>query len=134
MMRTLSYALLCTVLGSAIIACSGGEESTTAEAQSASTAQSSGPPWSAFQDQGALFLRAGRSSGLVMDSAVTLLGAPVAGTSNRRIIGFGNVAEVWDDLVRIDTNYLEPSALGTGMVARRPKKSDLAVVTGLPKP
>ncbi|GEM_PF-2690847 len=128
MPRILSLALL-TLL---TIACSGDEQAAPAAATPAAAAE--GPPWTTFQDQGALFIKAGRSSGLVMDAAVTVLGAPVAGTSNRRIIGFGNVAEVWDDMVRIEPTHLEASAIGQGMVARQPEKSDLAVVAGLPKP
>lgn len=132
MLRTLCLVLVCAPL----LACSGGDETPAAAGGStAATAQDdAGPPWETFLDQGAVFVKAGRASGLVMDAAVTLLGAPVAGTDNRRIVGFGNVAEVWDDMVRIEPNRLDASAAGEGMVARRPEKSDLAVVTGLPKP
>ncbi len=130
MVRSLPLILLSI----ALTACSG-DETTDASGEAAPTApaQAAGE-WTAFQDQGAMFVKAGRTSGLVMDSAVTVLGAPVAGTSNRRIIGFGNVAEVWDDMVRIELSHLDAGAAGQGMIARRPAKSDLAVVTGLPKP
>ncbi len=130
MARTLLVAAFIAVL----VAC-GSNNDTPAQgaAAPATEVDRGGPPWAAFQDQGALFVKAGRASGLVMDSAVTVLGAPVAGTTNRRIIGFGNVAEVWDDMVRVDTTHLDPGAVGQGMVARRPEKSDLAVVTNLPK-
>ncbi len=131
MLRTLLTVVVTTLL----VACGSNNQAPAEGAGStAAPAHTSGPPWASFQDQGALFVRAGRSSGLVMDSAVTVLGAPVAGTSNRRIIGFGNVAEVWDDMVRVDTSHLDAGAVGEGMVARRPEKADLAVVANLPKP
>ena len=130
MARTLLVAAFIAVL----VACGSNNDTPAQGAPAPAPAvDRGGPPWAAFQDQGALFVKAGRASGLVMDSAVTVLGAPVAGTTNRRIIGFGNVAEVWDDMVRVDTTHLDPGAVGQGMVARRPEKSDLAVVTNLPK-
>lgn len=131
MSRTLTLALLTLTLA----ACSGDEAPAPSASHDAPAAAASADgPWTAFQDQGALFIKAGRSSGLVMDAAVTVLGAPVGGTSNRRVIGFGNVAEVWDDMVRVEATHLDSGAAGDGMVARRPGRSDLAVVAGLPKP
>ena len=62
-----------------LAACGSNQDATDQGAQQ-TAAQTDGPPWTAFQDQGALFVKAGRSTGLVMDSAVTLLGAPVAVT------------------------------------------------------
>jgi hypothetical protein len=132
MSRKLTLALLTLPLA----ACSGDEAppEPSASGDAPAAAASADGPWTAFQDQGALFIKAGRSSGLVMDAAVTMLGAPIGGTSNRRVIGFGNVAEVWDDMVRVEATHLDSGAAGDGMVARRPGGSDLAVVAGLPKP
>ena len=129
MLRTLTLALFLSVL----TGCSGEDRPEASTAENTPETANPGPPWTAFQDQGALFVKADRSAGLVQDAAVTVLGAPVAGTTNRRIIGFGNVAEVWDDMVRIELTHLDSSAAGQGMVARRPEKSDLDVVAGLPR-
>ncbi len=128
MLRLLAYGLIASLM----VAC--GDQENATEGENGTEAEASqGALWTVFQDQGALFVKAGRSSGLVKDSAVTILGSPVAGTNNRRIIGYGNVAEIWDDMVRIKPTRLDDTATGQGMAARRPEKSDLAVVTELPK-
>ncbi len=128
MLRLLAYGLIASLM----VAC-GDQENATEGGNGTEAEASQGALWTVFQDQGALFVKAGRSSGLVKDSAVTILGSPVAGTNNRRIIGYGNVAEIWDDMVRIKPTRLDDTATGQGMAARRPEKSDLAVVTELPK-
>jgi hypothetical protein len=54
-----------------------------------------------FQDKGDWFVKAGKNKGLKMGDEVKLLGDKIGDTTERRVVGKGNVIELFDTIARV---------------------------------
>jgi len=90
-----------------------------------------------FQDKGDLFVKAGKNKGLKMGDEVKLLGDKIGDTTERRVVGKGNVIELFDTIARVvpddDAKKAKPVAAKiavTVAMAEEPKPAAAAAPKG----